>query len=137
MAVRVNLEILLPKSNSRVKAVGLLNTGFEGEKPEVLIPVKLAERLKVWPRLPENVELRNFETPAGLARMYYLEDVAEVSVEGKAIKCSLIISETEHEVLVNDQAIEGLQIVLEEPGKGLWRFRNEGKIREGLLPQYW
>ena len=138
MGVRVNLEILLPKNNSRFQAVGLLNTGFEGEKPEVLIPVRLAERLKLWPRLPENAELRNFETPAGLARMYYLDDIAEVSVEGEAtIKCSLIVSELEHEVLLNDYSIKGLGIVIEDPAEGLWRFRSETKIRQSLPPQYW
>ena len=137
MAVRVNLEILLPKSNSRVKAVGLLNTGFEGETAEVLIPLKFAERLKLWPKLPQNVEVRNFETPAGLTRMYYLEDIAEASVEGKAsVKCSLIISEAEHEVLLNDAVIEELKIVIEEPKKGLWRFRDEERMRQSLPPQY-
>jgi predicted aspartyl protease len=138
MGVRVNLEILLLKNNSRFQAVGLLNTGFEGEKPEVLIPIRFAEKLRLWPKLPENVEVRSFETPGGLTRMYCLEDIAEVSVEGKAsIKCSLIISEAEHEVLLNDQAIEGLKIVIEEPGKGLWRFRDETENRQSLSPQYW
>ena len=138
MGVRVNLEILLPKNNSRFQAVGLLNTGFEGEKPEVLIPVRLAEKLRLWPRLPENVEVRSFETPAGLTRMYYLEDIAEVSVEREAfIKCSLIVSELEHEVLLNDYSIKGLGIVIEDPAEGLWRFRNETKIRQSLPPQYW
>lgn len=51
--------------------------------------------------------------------------------------CSVTISEVEREVLLSDRAIEGLGIVIESPGRGLWRFKDEAELRESIEPQYW
>jgi hypothetical protein len=37
----------------------------------------------------------------------------------------------------NDVLIDKLRIVLECPGIGLWRFRDERKIRRSAKAQYW
>ena len=49
----------------------------------------------------------------------------------------LVISEAEHEAILNDAAIEDLQIELARPRARLWRFRGEAGERVGVGPQYW
>jgi hypothetical protein len=55
----------------------------------------------------------------------------------KAVNCALVISELERELFLSDMAIDGLEIVIESPGKGLWRFKDEAKVRASVEPQYW
>jgi predicted aspartyl protease len=47
MGVRVKIRVKL--NREEVEAAALVNTGFETEQPEILLPVKLAERLGLYP----------------------------------------------------------------------------------------
>lgn len=55
----------------------------------------------------------------------------------KPVKCSLVISEIEDEVLLSDRTIEGLNIIIESPAKGLWKFEDDVELRNSVQPQYW
>jgi hypothetical protein len=140
MGVRVKLRV--SSDIGEIEASALLNTGFEGEGPEVLFPLRAAELLGLWPSLPKGAEIRGFETPGGVVRMYYLRQAVKARAitedrESNAVECSAIISEIEREILLNDKAIDEFGFIIESPGKGLWRFRGEGKDRESEAPQYW
>lgn len=139
--VRIKIEIAPLKGGPSLEINSLLNTGFGTEEPEVLVPVKVAEKLSFWPKLPEGAVIRPYETPGGITRMCHLAKPIEVkgiteNRISRAIKCNLVISEIEHEVLLSDMAISELEIVIEDAGKGLWRFREESKIRNSVEPQY-
>jgi hypothetical protein len=56
----------------------------------------------------------------------------------QAVKCSLAISKVEREGLLNDRAIDELElgIVIESSRRGLWS-KDEAEPRESLEPQYW
>ena len=140
--VRVKIKLTPLKAGSSLEVNSLLNTGYGSEEPEVLMPVKVAERLTFWPKLPEGVMIKTYETPGGISRMHYLADAIEIqSITedkiSKPIKCALVISELEREVLLSDTAISKLSIVIEDPGSGLWRFKDEAKIRTSVESQYW
>ncbi len=64
--------------------------------------------------------------------------VAE-DVEGPEVVADLVISPLADEVLLSDKLISELQIALEDPGKGLWRFRWEPreKLRRSEPPKRW
>jgi len=47
MAVRVRLRIL--RGDRVVKAVALVNSGYEADSPQLMIPVSLAKVLGLWP----------------------------------------------------------------------------------------
>ncbi|MCK4474281.1 hypothetical protein KAU30_00455 [Candidatus Bathyarchaeota archaeon] len=47
MAVRVRLRVELTNGKS-LEATALVNTGFETRKPQLLLPVKAAEKLNLW-----------------------------------------------------------------------------------------
>ena len=52
MGVRVKIRIVL-KNGKSLETVALVNTGFEAPVAQLLIPVKAAEQLGLWPDLPE------------------------------------------------------------------------------------
>ena len=141
-SARIKLKVSVPEIGSSFRVNSVLNAGFETEVPEMLAPARVAELLGFWPRLPEETVVKEFETPVGIAKMYYLADAIQVQAItedriSKNIKCALVISELEREVLLSDMAISELEIVIEDAGRGLWRFKEETKIRNSVEPQYW
>jgi hypothetical protein len=48
-----------------------------------------------------------------------------------------MVSLLEYEVLISDALAEELGIVILAPKTGLWRFRDEDKVRTSEAPQYW
>jgi len=140
--VRIKIKINPLKGKLPFELSSLLNTGFGTEEPEVLVPVKVAEKLSFWPELPEGAVVKTYETAGGITRMYRASNAIEIqaTAEGKIskpIKCHLVISEIENEVLLSDTTIEELNIIIESPAKGLWKFRDDVELRSSVEPQYW
>ncbi|MCL0094278.1 hypothetical protein M1N58_00030 [Dehalococcoidales bacterium] len=68
--------------------------------------------------------------------MYYIADAVEIQAitedkNSKVIKCALVISELEREVLLSDQTIDELEIVLNLRAKGYGGLGT--KLRLGIL----
>lgn len=141
MGVRVKIKVRSLYTDREVITVGLLNSGYETEEPECIIPVRLAEELGIWPELPKGARVKSYETTGGPVRMYCLRGGAEITViavdERSSCKCDLAISEIEREVLLSDAAIELLNIIIDSPFKGLWRFRESSKLYQSEKPEYW
>ncbi|MEM1909644.1 MAG: hypothetical protein QXT79_09755 [Thermofilaceae archaeon] len=47
--VRVRLKALKGRRGEVVESVAVANAGYESESTEVVIPVRVAERLGLWP----------------------------------------------------------------------------------------
>lgn len=140
--VRIRIKINSLKGKPPLEVSSLLNTGFGTEEPEVLVPVKVAEKLSFWPELPEGAMVKAYETAGGIARMYRISGAIEIQAAtgdkiSKPVKCSLVISEIENEVLLSDRTIEELNIIIESPAKGLWKFKDDVELRNSVEPQYW
>jgi len=140
--VRIKIKINSLKGKPPLEVSSLLNTGFGTEEPEVLVPVKVAEKLTFWPELPEGATVKAYETAGGIARMCHISKAIEIQAAtgdkmSKPVKCSLVISEIENEVLLSDRTIEELDIVIESPAKGLWKFKDDVGLRNSVEPQYW
>ena len=136
MGVRVRIRI--EYENKSVETIALVNTGFEGDAPEVLIPLYIAEKLGVWPNLPEETLIETYRSASGLMRVYRIKGAkVHLITEGvrtQSINTYLVISEYTDETLINDQLISSLGIIIEDPAKGLWRLRGETKIRMSEIP---
>ncbi|NHV45222.1 MAG: hypothetical protein HA493_01065 [Candidatus Verstraetearchaeota archaeon] len=131
MGVRVKLR--LKYGDVSLDLVALVNTGYETDVPELLIPVNIAEKIGLWPRLPDNTIIETYKTASGLMKVYRIRG-ANVSllIEGKErenIEVFIVISEYSDEVLISDQLASKLGIVIEDPAKGLWRIKGESIIR--------
>jgi len=140
--VRIRIKINSLKGKPPLEVSSLLNTGFGTEEPEVLVPVKVAEKLSFWPELPEGAMVKAYETAGGIARMYRISKAIEIQAAtgdkiSEPVKCSLVISEIENEVLLSDRIIEELNIIIESPAKGLWKFKDDVELRNSVEPQYW
>ncbi|MCE4598849.1 MAG: retropepsin-like domain-containing protein [Desulfurococcales archaeon] len=118
----------------------LVNSGFEAETPQLLIPRSLAAKLGLWPPPPE-AYLVEVGTAGGPVRNYMVPGAAEVYVEAGdrtvgPVRCDIMISSHEYEVLISDKLGGELGIVILDL-RGKWRFSDEDKIRETEPPQYW
>lgn len=126
MAVRVKVRLHSLHIKKEVESIALLNSGFETESPEILLPTHVAEELGLWPNLPQTI-VKTFESPTGISRMLYLPDAIKVTIlaedrTSKTITCNLVISEYEREPLISDKAIGALEVVIVNAGEGLWKF---------------
>lgn len=116
--------------------VALVNSGYEADSPQLMVPVDLARRLGLWPPPPIAYE-RVFDTAGGPLRVWVLRKAAVVKVvasdaESREVEVDLVISPLADEPLISDVLADELEIALESPGRGLWRFRWEPSTKTRL-----
>lgn len=140
MAVRVRLRVRSLRASKEVITSALVNSGFEAETPQLLIPRKLAIELGLWPP-PNDAYLIEVGTAGGPVRNYLVPNAAEVYVETNdrrvgPVRCDIMISNLEYEVLISDRLGGELGLVILDL-RGKWRFSDEDKVRETEASQYW
>lgn len=146
MPVRVKVRIKSLKglrAGSEVETSSLLNTGYTGLSPEIIIPIKLAENLGLWPPLHEAIE-STYDTAGGPARFFMTRQsailqVIEEDAASKELIVDITISPMEREVLLSDYVIGEVGIVILNAYKGLWRFDGDpiDKVRYSRRPELW
>lgn len=140
MGCRVRVRI---KCGSRVvETSALVNSGFETDAPDIIVPLELAKKLGLWP--PRELSYTVLETGGGEVSAVYLESVAElelVLLDREPRKClvNVIINPHVHEVVLSDYVSAHLGIVLLNIKKGLWKLEDDpiGLIREPEKPEEW
>jgi len=140
VAVRVKIEIVV--GGRTLELVALANSGYEAETAQLLVPIRVAELLGLWP--PEGAIESTYETAGGPLRTWVYARRCRVRLEAEGAEpveavADLAISPIADEVLINDKLIGELQIVLEDAGKGLWRLRGDPptRLRPSEPPKYW
>ncbi len=138
MPVRVKLRV--SSESKSLLTSGYVNSGYEADQPELLVPLPLAEELGLWGRASEEYA----RTPVGIGKLYVLCRRARVQVvtddrETQPVKVCVVVSEFEKEVLISDYLAGELGIAVEDFRRGIWRFRDEplSKLRESEGAQYW
>lgn len=133
--VKVRLKALKRGKGKTIEDTALLNAGYESKNLERVIPVNIAEKLGLRPKLPEGTEVEDYEVVCGTKiRIHYIEDCLETQVitedkNSEPVEAPAVILEGEKEILASDKWISAQKIVLEDVGKGIWRFRGEEKRR--------
>lgn len=140
MAVRVKLKIKSLRSGVEVVTSALVNSGFEAETPQLLVPRRLAATLNLWPP-PEDAYLVEVGTAGGPVRNYFVPSAADIYVVTSdrvvgPVKCDIMISHLEYEVLISDRLGGELGIVILDL-RGKWRFSDEDTVRLTEPPEYW
>jgi len=130
--VAVRLKLRIKVSGKVIDAIALLNSGFEAPTPQLLLPIDTAKALNMWP--PEDAHEVVLETAGGPLRAWFYPRKALVKVvtedaESREVLTDIIISPIADEPLISDMLAEELEIAVESFGRGLWRFRWEGKLR--------
>jgi predicted aspartyl protease len=126
MGVRVKVRVRYQGASSDL--VALVNTGYETDIPEILVPMSAAEKLGLLPRLPEGTIIETYKTASGLMRVYRVGGAC-VSLLIGGVETYIVISEYTDESLISDQLASEFGIVIEDPAKGLWRLKGESLIR--------
>ncbi|OYT40597.1 MAG: hypothetical protein B6U89_01570 [Desulfurococcales archaeon ex4484_58] len=128
----LRLKIKICYRNKCIEEVGIANSGFSGEKPEITLPEEIAKTLfgeKFSIVFSEKilgdgsrVSLAKINEPLEL--YVVTEDRVEgpVKVYAYMVKSSLI--------LINDKTLSSLRIVIIDPYYGIWCFRDEIGRRE-------
>ena len=139
----VRVRVKLSRNGRGIETSALANSGYESETPQILVPIKLAEQLGFWPPTID-LEESVFESAGGPLRVWIASKSVKVKVivadvETKDVEADLIISPLADEVLLSDKMISELNIALEDPGRGYWRFTWEPKekVRRSEPPRYW
>ena len=131
MPVRIRIRIESDSGRS-VLTPALINSGYEAEQPELMVPLALAQELGLWGRAVEEYA----RTPVGIGKVYVVCKRARVQVvtedrESAPVDVCVLVSEFEREVLISDYLAGELEIAVEDFAEGLWRFRWEPKERVG------
>lgn len=141
MVVRVRIRIV--RNNIVIETSALASSGYEAETSQLLIPIKLAELLNLWPPTLD-LDESTYETAGGPIRVWISHNACKVVVidqetRSPEVIADIVISPIADEVLLSDKLISELQIALEDVGMGLWRFRwePEDKLRRSVPPKYW
>jgi hypothetical protein len=138
--VGVRVRVKIKYGGNLLETVALVNTGFETPNPQILLPVKAAEKLGIWPNLPRDASIEIYDTAGGPTRVYRVRNAVTVEVigrEGRSVVSDVVISHLEVEVLISDKLTEELMIAIEKPSEGIWRFRDEMVERKSERPEIW
>ena len=141
MAVRVRLLIRSLDTNVEVLTAALVNTGYEVEEPEILLPRRLAEFMGISLK-PPRARVMVYKTPFGLYHLIFSSKAVSahlVDVRKRVEEVNVAVSEGEREVLISDALAEALGIQLVGIARGLWRYRDDPPdvIRESVRAEYW
>ena len=138
MAVRVKL--LIKCGDRELITTALINSGFETDTPQLLLPITAAGRLGLSPPLGGMEETYN--TAGGPAKVWVYPEKANVKVFvgdsfSREIKTDIVVSPIEDEVLISDKLAGELELVVKDFGKGLWRIRGKKEIYPTEKRQLW
>ena len=129
LAVRLRVRIRV--GGRVVDCIALLNSGYESDTPQILIPLDLGEELGLWPP-PKGAREYIFDTAGGPLRVWlipragYVSVVAE-DVESREVLTDIVLSPLADEALIGDVLAGELEIAVEDFARGLWRFRWESR----------
>ncbi len=142
MGVRVRVRVSI--GGRLLETVALVNSGFEADRPQILVPYRFLSANGVGLEALGRPILVEYDTAGGLTALNVFSEACTVSVvegdrESRSTVSDLVVSPVEREVLLNDALTEELGIVILSPRSGLWRFYDDppDKVRYSYRPQYW
>lgn len=131
MEMVVRVRVRMRASSGDLVTSALANMGYEADEPEVVLPVRAAERLGLYPALPSGTEVEEYVGVGGsVVRAFRAPGALEISVltsdkESRSVRAVAVVMPEEEEVILSDKAIDALGVVLLKPGEGIWRFSDD------------
>ena len=134
MAIRVRVEIR--HGDVVITTSALVNSGYEVDEAELLIPGSLARRLGLEEVSTE--EYRSVGASVSTSFLGYVDvRVVEPDRCSEWVRARAVSVPGEPEVLLSDKLIDALSIEPIRPGAGLWRFSGEQVLRRSVKPEFW
>lgn len=129
--VRISALVGPRAGGEPILTAAIPNSGFGSERPECAVPAALAKQLGLWPKLPPGSHVESYRTFGGKkAPIARIRDALriETATEGASphsVVCTAVVSKGEDEVVMSAALVSALEIILVDPGRGLWVFRGE------------
>jgi len=140
----IRVKVLIKAGEREVETAALANTGYGSDEPEILVPARLAEKLRMWPEFPQGTRVEVYSSIGGIVSLYLVPRAASVILKAgdkdtKPVLVNVVISDKEKEVLLSDRLIDSLNIELKRPGAGIWKFLDDPTEKERMSesPEYW
>jgi len=126
--VACRVRVRIRHGNSIVETSALVNSGFESDAPDIVVPVEVAKRLGLWP--PRKARAVVLETGGGETAAIYSESAVELELvlgdrELKRVTANVIIDPYIREVALSDYVSSLLGIMLIDIKRGLWRLTDD------------
>lgn len=145
MAVRVKVSLVALAGivGTRLDTVAVVNSGFEVDRPEILLPPRAAERLGLWPELPPHSSVVTYGSPGADFQCVRMPEASSVTVitadrASSTVTADVVVAETEKELLLSDMLASALQISILDLGRGEWCFRSQIDVpRDSAEPAIW
>ena len=122
--------------------VALINSGYEADTPQLIVPVSIAKELSLWPPPPDAREM-TFETAGGPLRVWLIPRAVKAQVVAedacsREVSTDIAISPLAEEPLISDVLAGELELAVEDFARGYWRFRWEPieKTRQSEKPYF-
>lgn len=135
MVVRLGVKLRNRAGGFEIEVPAIANAAYETERPEICIPMELAERLGIK---IEEASIEVYEVVTGPVSLHFLPGMLDVSLSVEDKTIGPILSDVsialKGEVLLSDKLIDALGVELVEPGKGLWRLSGEPIKRKSVSP---
>lgn len=129
MVVRVKVRIAPVKGGEPLEEVALANAGYESDRPEIAIPIKIAKRLRLYPP-PKDSRSEKYLSAAGRFTVKRIPEAVKVTIitDDRSIEpviSDVVLAKGIEEILLNDKLLSKLKIEIIDPGEGFWRFRDD------------
>ena len=126
MVCRVKVRVRVKDKVVETKA--LVNSGFEADAPDIVIPTNIAKQLSLWP--PQTNTTAILDTGGGEVVNPYYENCGILELilddrENIRIKVNIIVNPHIDEIALSDYVSSLLGIVLLDIKKGLWRLKDD------------
>ena len=126
MVCRVKIRLI--RNNYSIDTIALVNSGFETNDPDIVIPINIAKRIGLWPPKDSNTTL--LDTGGGeISNPYYINcaDLLLMLEDREPIKIrvNIIVNPHVDEVVISDYVASKLGIILLDFKKGDWRLRDD------------
>ena len=143
MAVRVKVKLKV--EGREVTTSALANSSFETEEPEAVLPLRVAEKLSLYPKLPGGTVVEEYIGVGGFkVSTFRVPGALKVYVVcGDRVKGPIgavaVITPGESEVILSDRVLDILGIILIRPSEGFWRFNDDPlvTVRRSVPREVW
>ena len=126
MACRVKVRLIT--KDRVVEGVALVNSGFEADSPDIVVPLSIAKELGLWP--PKTNTIASIETGAGEITLPYYTSCCKLELvlpdrHSKVIDVNIIVNPHIDEILISDYVASEFSITLLDLRRGLWRLSDD------------
>ena len=136
MVLRLRVKVERVDGAAQLEEVAVVNSGFGGVRPELLVPREVATRLRLREVVEPEVAYKVTGDGRRVALIRYPSSarVSLVEESPPAVVVDVLVAEGARRTLMNDKLISALSVVVIDPSEGLWCFRHElgHRVRRGV-----